>query len=110
MADSDRSGPACAWADRGDGSGEDADVQMQWLPGQVAEEYLREVIPLLRVVRVLLTLVLAVFVISFIVGVARPETGILEKVVFVTLIAGCVFLAAQVSTWSTKVQARIRRT
>ena len=65
-------------------------------------------IRLVRLARVLVTLVLAVFVISFIAGVARPETGVIEKVVLVALIAGCIFLAAQVATWSASLQARLR--
>jgi hypothetical protein len=67
------------------------------------------VITFVRAVRVVLTLVLVALVLSFIIGVARPETGILEKAVLVALIAGCVFLAARVSLWSTRAQARIRQ-
>jgi hypothetical protein len=70
--------------------------------------YLREVILIVRALRVLLTLVLAAFVVMFVIGVARPETGFYEKVVLVALIAGSVYLAANFSTWSTRAQARIR--
>ena len=78
------------------------------LPDRSSEAYLSRVVLLVRVARVLLTLVLAVFVVSFIIGIASPGTGVFEKVVLVALIAGCVFLAAQFSTWSTRAQARIR--
>jgi hypothetical protein len=71
--------------------------------------YLSEVILFVRAARVILTLILAALVVSLVIGLARPETGIIEKAVLVTLIAGCVFLAAQLSAWSTKAQARFRR-
>jgi hypothetical protein len=64
---------------------------------------------LIRVVRVLLTLSLAVLVLSLIIGVARPETGVVEKVVLIPLIVGCFWLGAKLSVWSTKAQARLRR-
>jgi hypothetical protein len=67
------------------------------------------VIVFVRAARVLLTLLLAVLVVSLVIGVAKPETGIIEKAVLVALIAGSVFLAAQLSTWSTRAQARFRR-
>jgi len=70
--------------------------------------YLREVILIVRAVRVLLTLVLAAFVVMFVVGVASTETGVYEKLVLVALIAGCILLAAKFSTWSASAQARIR--
>src|SRR4051812_24674405 len=66
-------------------------------PASPWRAYLAKVITFVRAVRVVLTLVLVALVLSFIIGVARPETGILEKVVLVALIAGCVFLAARVS-------------
>jgi hypothetical protein len=62
-----------------------------------------------RAVRVVLTLALVALVLSFTIGLARPETGILEKAVLVALIVACVFLAARVSVWSTRAQARIRQ-
>jgi hypothetical protein len=62
-----------------------------------------------RVTRVLLILALAVLTVSLVIGLARPETGVVEKLVLVALIAGCVYLAAQVSSWSTRLQARLRR-
>ena len=63
---------------------------------------------IVRALRVLLTLVLAAFVVTFVIGVARPETGFYEKVVLVALIAASIHLATKFSTWSTRAQARIR--
>ena len=68
-----------------------------------------EVIVFVQAARVLLTLLLAVLVVSLVIGVAKPETGIIEKAVLVALIAGCVFLAARFPAWSTRAQARFRR-
>jgi hypothetical protein len=63
----------------------------------------------IRLARVLLTLVLAAITLSFIIGLARAETGPVEKVVLVALIVGCVVLAAKLATWSTRAQARFTR-
>jgi hypothetical protein len=63
----------------------------------------------LRLARVLLILLLAVFTISFVIGVGTPETGAVKKVVLLALIAGCVFLAAQVSTLAIRTQERLKR-
>ena len=59
---------------------------------------------LIRVARVMLMLVLAVLAVSFIMGLARPETGIVEKVGLVALLAACVFLAAKVTDWATRLR------
>ena len=64
---------------------------------------------LIRLVRVLLILVLAAFAISFIVGIATPETGAVEKVVLVALSVGCVFAAAQVTNLALRLQERAPR-
>jgi hypothetical protein len=64
---------------------------------------------LIRLVRVLLILVLAVFALSFIVGIASPETGVVEKVVLVALILGCVFAAAQVTRLAMSLQEHVLR-
>jgi hypothetical protein len=63
---------------------------------------------LVRAARVLLTLMIAAFALSLVIGLARPETGVVEKAVLALLIGACVYLAARVSLWSTKVQARLR--
>ena len=64
---------------------------------------------MVRLARVLLILLLATFTISLLIGVGSPETGAVEKVVLLALIAGCVFLAAKVSTFAAKTQARLQR-
>ncbi len=66
-------------------------------------------VAVIRLARVVLTLVLALLTISFVIAVARPETGILEKAVLLTFIIGCVVAAAKVATWSSRAQARITR-
>ena len=71
--------------------------------------YFQMVITLVRLARVLLVLFLALFTVSFVIGLGTPETGAIEKVVLLALIAGCVFLAAKVSTLATKAQARLQR-
>lgn len=64
---------------------------------------------LVRLVRVLLILLLATFTISLVIGVGSPETGAVEKVVLLALIAGCVVIAAKVSTLATRAQERLQR-
>ncbi len=54
-----------------------------------------------RLARILLILLLATFTITFVIGVGRPETGAIEKIVLLALVAGCVVLAANVSMWAT---------
>jgi hypothetical protein len=65
-------------------------------------------VTLIRLGQVLLILCLAVFTISLIVGLARPETGVVEKVVLVGLIAGCVYVAAKVTALASSWQQRLR--
>ena len=66
-------------------------------------------ITLVRLARVLVLLLLAFFTVSLVIGVGASETGVIEKVVLLALIAACVFLAAKVSTLATKAQARLQR-
>jgi ABC-type arginine transport system permease subunit len=75
----------------------------------LAKAYLQGVITLVRVARVLVLLLLAFFTVSLVIGVGTSETGVIEKVVLLALIAGCVVLAAKVSTFATKTQARLQR-
>lgn len=63
----------------------------------------------MRVARVLLIFLLATFVISLVIGIGSPETGPVEKVVLLALIAVCVALAAKVSWFATRVQERLQR-
>ena len=66
-------------------------------------------ITVIRLARVLLILVLAFFTISFVIAIGTPETGPVEKAVLLALIAGCVFLAARVTTVATHTQERLKR-
>jgi hypothetical protein len=75
----------------------------------IGRRTVRDVIPFVRAARVLVTLVLAALVVSLVIGIAKPETGAIEKAVLLALIAGCVLLAARLSSWSTRMQARSRR-
>jgi hypothetical protein len=73
-----------------------------------APAYLRKVITVVRLARVLLLLVLVVMTVSLVIGVVRPATGAVEKSVLLALIGGCVFLAAKVTTWEHRIEDRIR--
>jgi hypothetical protein len=66
-------------------------------------------IALVRAVRVLVLLLLAFFTVSLVIGLGTSDTGFIEKVVLLALIAVCVFLAAKVSALATKAQALIQR-
>jgi hypothetical protein len=50
---------------------------------------------------------LALFAVAFVIGVATPETGMIEKAVLVALFGGCVFLAAQVTNLATRLTRRV---
>jgi hypothetical protein len=63
---------------------------------------------LIRLARILLILLLAVFAVSLVIGMATPETGMVEKIVLVALFCGCVFLAAQVTHVATRLRRRVR--
>jgi len=63
---------------------------------------------LIRLARVLLILMLAVLAVSSVIGVATPETGMVEKVVLVAVFGGCVFLAAQVTNVATRLTSRVQ--
>src|SRR4051794_34962386 len=52
-----------------------------------SEAYVRRVITLVRLARVLLIFLLATLVISFVIGVGDSETGAIEKVALLALIA-----------------------
>ena len=64
----------------------------------------------MRLARVVFLLSLVVMTVSLVIGVARPETGAVEKAVLLALIAGCVFLAAKITRWETRIEDRIRGT
>ena len=63
---------------------------------------------LIRLARVLLILMLAVVAVSSVIGVATPETGMVEKVVLVAVFGGCVFLAARVTNVATRLTSRVQ--
>lgn len=65
-------------------------------------------VTLIRLARVLLLLVLAMFAVSSVIGVAAPETGMVEKVVLVVLFGACVFLAAQVTSMAMRLTRRVQ--
>jgi hypothetical protein len=67
------------------------------------------VITVVRVVRVLLILMLAVLTISLVMALGTDNTGWIEKVVLVLLIAGCVYAAAKVTTLSERFVHRLAR-
>jgi len=67
------------------------------------------VITLVRLVRILLVLLLATFTISLLIGVGSSETGALEKVVLLALVAGCVVVAAKVSALAAMAQEHLDR-
>jgi hypothetical protein len=64
-------------------------------------------VAVVRVVRVLLLLVLVVITLSLVIAVASGDTGLVEKLVLLALIAGCVYVAAKVSTLATRVVRRL---
>lgn len=59
--------------------------------------------------KIVLILLLTMFAVAFVVGVARPETGVVEKVALLALVAGCVVLAAKLSSLATKSRNRLQR-
>ena len=64
-------------------------------------------VTVIHVIRVLLILALAFMTLSFVIGIGRPETGVVEKVVLGGLIAGCIFLAVKVTTLASNLQHRL---
>ena len=68
-----------------------------------------DMITVVRLVRILLILVLAALTVAFVVGLGRPEVGAVEKVALLALVAGCVVLAAKISTLASKAQQRLQR-
>jgi hypothetical protein len=67
------------------------------------------VITLVRLARVLVLLLLAALAVSLVIGLGTSGTGVIEKVVLLALMAGCVYLAAKVSTFAARAQARLQR-
>ena len=67
-----------------------------------------KVIAVVRVARVLLIIVLALLVISFVMGVGT-STGSVEKLALLLLIGGCVYAAAKITTVSEWLAHRLAR-
>lgn len=62
-----------------------------------------------KVARVLLILALAVLTVSLVMALGSDNTGWVEKVVLATVIAGCLYAAAKVSTLSERFAHRLAR-
>jgi hypothetical protein len=73
-------------------------MPMTGFPGAVQRRIVMRVTTALRAIRVLLILMLAALVISFIMALGTSSTGLLEKVVLLILIGGCVYAAARITT------------
>jgi glycine cleavage system regulatory protein len=67
------------------------------------------VITVVRVVRVLLILMLAALTISLVMALGTHNTGWIEKVALVILLAGCVYAAAKITTLSERFVHRLAR-
>jgi hypothetical protein len=67
------------------------------------------VVTVIRVARVVLLLALVLLTISFVIGIGRPGTSAVEKVVLVALIVGCVVIAAKLSTIALALQKWLQR-
>ena len=79
------------------------------LPRSRSREYRRGVVTVVRIARVLVIITLAFIVISFVVGIGTPRTGLLEKAVLLALIGACVYAAAEVTTLSERIVHRLER-
>ncbi len=63
----------------------------------------------MRVFRLLFLLLLATAVLSLTMALVNAETGLAEKVVLLGMIGGCLYLAARVPTYVSRLQARLHR-
>ncbi len=66
-------------------------------------------VTLIRLARVLALLALAVLIVSLIIGLARSESGVFEKIVLLVVIAGCVAAAAKVSSIALAAERRLHQ-
>jgi glycine cleavage system regulatory protein len=62
-----------------------------------------------RLARVLLLLALAGFVVVLVIALASSGTGAIEKLVLAVVIAGCVLLAAKLSSFTDRASALLQR-
>ncbi len=79
------------------------------LPGSLESAYSRRMNTRMRLLRFLFLLLVATAVLSLTIALSSADTGIVEKVVLVGLIALCVYLAARIPTLVTRLQARLQR-
>ena len=85
-----------------------ADERTLHLPSPARAAYLQTVITLVHLARMLILLLLALFSVMLVIGIGSPETGVIEKVALLALIAGCVFLAAKATALATKASAHLQ--
>jgi hypothetical protein len=64
---------------------------------------------LIRLMRVLALLVLTCLVLSLAVGIFRPETGAVEKIVLGLMIAGSLWLSLRISSLYARLQGAVLR-
>lgn len=69
-------------------------------------QYRSKMVVLVRVARVALLLILAVIAVSLVVGMFRPETGVVEKVALAVLFAGCLAVGSAVRSVASRLQSR----
>jgi hypothetical protein len=53
-------------------------------------------------------LLLALFTLSGVIGIASPDTGALEKVVLAAMVVACFVAAAKLSTLASTLEGRVR--
>ena len=81
---------------------------MTGFPRGTPRRTVKSMTTVVRATRVLLILLLALLTISFVMALGTSSTGLLEKVVLLLLIAGCVYAAAKVTTVSAWMVQRLR--
>jgi hypothetical protein len=86
-----------------------ADERTLHLPHSARAAYLQTVLVVVRLARVFVLVLVASFSVMLVIGVGTPETGVIEKVVLLALLAICLVLAAKVSTLATRASTRLQR-
>jgi hypothetical protein len=67
------------------------------------------VITIVRLARVVVIVMLAFITVSFVIGVATPNTGLPEKFILLILIGGCIYAAAKVSALTERAVQHLAR-
>jgi hypothetical protein len=62
---------------------------------------------IIRVARIAVVLILVVLAVSLVIGMSRPETGAVEKLVLTALVAGCIAGGAVVTRVANRLRARL---